>query len=634
MDQTKPIPTSSLAKHSLVAKDGYIVGTSVLAKSARRKRPALGASKNTGPAAPSTLGKRKVDDVDCQIVGFSTRASSEKDGLERPAVKRVRSKHPLTDPNLRNKCLDQNAAKVLTAAVDHSPIPRPIAHGAHSGQGPGTPDYPSKPMQMASDYRPNPLPVPRSYSPYAPPFDWFTHSGNRPLDANQDITWILENGYYRAYRLSTKQQDPYAVPHLMTVQYGLRDIKLAKWHLAYLKHQITGNANTKWDDRVLIAPLPKSSSMLPPTVMAPPPKPVVQSVPQSTARQLNPLTKPSPGMAKLSNSQGSGSALTPTVKIGNHSGGVHPSGGQAPLSTAWKQSYQAPSSVSLPGSSRAIEKTRHTEAVLSEPKKDMLNPIPQGPRVLIAPHQQAYLFHPEEVTYGKEWQKHKSESNNMNRPLTTKLHTNSSVPISLPKCPILPSKAPEVKLSVSPTTKHPEAKPASSTVYASPKDPHHQVNPEKYGKAKVNPKPRPRLTEVSNTVCELPDTDIGSSIHDPISCTKDRNLRRSTPPKEDLAAFMSMVTTSSKPQDKASSMPVPEASIQQMRQIQQNGSPVFTAQHRPMDMQTLNSNVGNKPCQQLHRQFPGGKAANARIPPDSISPTRRVVPQKLDVSST
>ncbi|KAL8671870.1 MAG: hypothetical protein Q9224_007605, partial [Gallowayella concinna] len=68
MDQKKPIPASALAKHSLVGKDGYIVGTSVFAKSSRQQRPESGTSNQIRPAAASTLGKRKLDNVDGQIV--------------------------------------------------------------------------------------------------------------------------------------------------------------------------------------------------------------------------------------------------------------------------------------------------------------------------------------------------------------------------------------------------------------------------------------------------------------------------------------------------------------------------------------------------------------------------------------
>ncbi|KAL8805688.1 MAG: hypothetical protein Q9182_001832 [Xanthomendoza sp. 2 TL-2023] len=550
MDQTKSIPASALAKHSLVDKDGYIVGTSILAKTARPRRPASGASKKNHPIIAPTLGKRKVDEVDRQIVAVSAQAPAGKDALERRANKRVRSKHPLMEPNPRNNCLDQNAPKLLTSAVAHAPIPRPIAPGVASDQDSSAPGYPSNPIPIASDYLPNPLPVPQSYDPYAPPFDWFTHSGNRPLDANQDITWTFENGHYHAYRLSTNQQDPYAVPHLVTVEHGLRDIELAKWHLAYLKHQITGNANTKWDDRVPTAPLPKSSIMHPTTVTALLPKPLVQPVPQSTAREPNSLAKPWPGTGKLSESldkdtaiQKSDSAFTPTVNIGYHSGGIHPSGGHDMPSIAWNQSDKAPNSIGLPDLNCTIEKTRHTNAVLDDPGKEMLDPIPENPRVPIAPHQQAYLFQPE-VDYRKEQQEHSSENNNMNRPRSAELHTNSSVPYSFPDRPIFPWKAPELKLSYPATAKHLEAKPTDSTINASPKDSHRQVRPEKCGKAKVNRKPRPGLTDTLNSACELPDTNTGSSNDNPILCTKNGNLRRSAPTKENIAAFMSRATIS------------------------------------------------------------------------------------------
>ncbi|KAI4262617.1 MAG: hypothetical protein L6R42_002210 [Xanthoria sp. 1 TBL-2021] len=180
----EPIPGSALSPFSLVDRHGIVHGTSVHACTAihRRNRLAAETGGTVNPADLSILGKRKDDgdeddDDGGQIVGPATQASSK------PGTRRGR-------PVKR---------------------PRPHAPGAHG------------------------------FDPNAPPFDWFTRTGNGPLDANPDIVWMLERGRYFGYRLSTVEQDPYVIPQLITPRTAEPAVARAKQELGRQKRRITGN---------------------------------------------------------------------------------------------------------------------------------------------------------------------------------------------------------------------------------------------------------------------------------------------------------------------------------------------------------------------------------------------------------
>ncbi|KAL9007687.1 MAG: hypothetical protein Q9173_007098, partial [Seirophora scorigena] len=94
----------------------------------------------------------------------------------------------------------------------------------------------------------------RTYDPLAPPFDFFTHHGYQPLDEDEDIVWTLEQGGYRASRLSTLAYDPLVEPRLMTQETSFWVIPNAKTQLRRLKRKRTGNPNSQWNTPVLAIP--------------------------------------------------------------------------------------------------------------------------------------------------------------------------------------------------------------------------------------------------------------------------------------------------------------------------------------------------------------------------------------------
>ncbi|KAL8913698.1 MAG: hypothetical protein Q9171_001548 [Xanthocarpia ochracea] len=198
-----PIPGSALGRHSLVDSEGYIVGTSIHASTAPPRWQTSSPNHRTGTSAGcSFLGKRKdKDDDECQTVGTLNAAPSE---------------------------VDQQAA-------------RPT----------------KRPRNQASEVL--------GFNPDSPPFEWFTRTGNSPLDTNSDIVWMLEHGRYYAYRLSTAQQEPLATPQLITPESGEKAINRAKQQLGRQKGQITGDPRTQWNDQLPTAPLQKSSAALPST---------------------------------------------------------------------------------------------------------------------------------------------------------------------------------------------------------------------------------------------------------------------------------------------------------------------------------------------------------------------------------
>ncbi|KAL8998071.1 MAG: hypothetical protein Q9188_006173 [Gyalolechia gomerana] len=106
--------------------------------------------------------------------------------------------------------------------------------------------------EVAGRDRPRPqekLSSPASYNPNAPPFDFFTRHKIGPLDSDPDIVWQLEQGSYRAYRLSTLKHDPMARPALVTTKSAKDVVIQARNWLTGLKRRATGNPNAKWDDQ-------------------------------------------------------------------------------------------------------------------------------------------------------------------------------------------------------------------------------------------------------------------------------------------------------------------------------------------------------------------------------------------------
>ncbi|KAI4260774.1 MAG: hypothetical protein L6R42_003907 [Xanthoria sp. 1 TBL-2021] len=200
----EPIPGSALSPFSLVDRHGIVHGTSVHAYTAihRRNRLAAETGGTVNPADLSILGKRKDDGDDDdddggQIVGPATEA------LSKPGTRRGR------------------------------PFKRPRSHA------PGA----------------------YGFDPNAPPFDWFTRTGNGPLDANPDIVWMLERGRCFGYRLSTVEQDPYVIPQLITPTTAEPAVARAKQELGRQKRRITGNPSTTWSDQLYAGPLPQPAGM-------------------------------------------------------------------------------------------------------------------------------------------------------------------------------------------------------------------------------------------------------------------------------------------------------------------------------------------------------------------------------------
>ncbi|KAL8771467.1 MAG: hypothetical protein Q9209_003137 [Squamulea sp. 1 TL-2023] len=235
-----PIPGSALGRHSLVNGEGYIVGTSIHALTALHRREAASTSGNTcNPANFSILGKRKDDDDD---VESSIDASKAQNQREDRAAKRP-----------RRQTLDQYL---------------PSAYG---------------------------------FDPHSPPFDWFTQTGNQPLDIDSDIVWILEQGRYHGYRLSTAEQEPLADPQLVTPETVDRAITRAKKELGHQKRRFTGNPKTRWNTQ-----LPSASA----------PKPSTIATVQDPMSKLTPIGTAQPPMSSFISSSGIGSGLQPHVNQG------------------------------------------------------------------------------------------------------------------------------------------------------------------------------------------------------------------------------------------------------------------------------------------------------------------------------
>lgn len=135
------------------------------------------------------------------------------------------------------------------------------------------------------------------FDPNAPPFDWFTRTGNGPLDANPDIVWMLEHGRYFGYRLSTVEQDPYVIPQLITPRTAEPAVARAKQELGRQKRRITGNPNTTWSDQLYAGPLPTPAE-IPQGPVTPPTRDRMSSLVSASAVQLPlPAFNSWPGMA-------------------------------------------------------------------------------------------------------------------------------------------------------------------------------------------------------------------------------------------------------------------------------------------------------------------------------------------------
>ncbi|KAL8786942.1 MAG: hypothetical protein Q9213_002484 [Squamulea squamosa] len=247
-----PIPGSALGRHSLVDSEGYIVGTSIHALTALRRREAASTSGNTcNPASFSILGKRKDDADDVDDGGI-------------------------------------NVSFIEATKVQHQREDR-------AAKRPG--------WQAPDQYRPSAY----GFDPHSPPFDWFTQTGNRPLDIDADIVWMLEQGRYHGYRLSTAELEPLAVPQLVMPETVERAIARAKKELAHQKRQFTGNPKARWNTQLPSAPIQRPLELLPETTAATAQYPMNYLTSVSIAQ----LPRPS-----LISSSAAGSGLRPDVNQG------------------------------------------------------------------------------------------------------------------------------------------------------------------------------------------------------------------------------------------------------------------------------------------------------------------------------
>lgn len=135
------------------------------------------------------------------------------------------------------------------------------------------------------------------FDPNAPPFDWFTRTGNGPLDANSDVVWMLERGRYFGYRLSTVEQDPYVIPQLITPGTAEPVVARAKQELGRQKRRITGNPNTTWSDQLYPGQSPPPSETPQGSGSARARNRISNPTPASAAHQPLPAFNSWPGMA-------------------------------------------------------------------------------------------------------------------------------------------------------------------------------------------------------------------------------------------------------------------------------------------------------------------------------------------------
>ncbi|KAL8905565.1 MAG: hypothetical protein Q9207_002555 [Kuettlingeria erythrocarpa] len=119
--------------------------------------------------------------------------------------------------------------------------------------------------------RPKPYDPPKytAWSANAPPFQWFTQHGQRPLDEDADVVWEHYKGRYYASRLSTLEHDPSVEPKLMTRRTAYWVIPNAKRDLTQAKRKRTGDRNTRWNTEVPPPPAKRTCLPIPqPTVTA------------------------------------------------------------------------------------------------------------------------------------------------------------------------------------------------------------------------------------------------------------------------------------------------------------------------------------------------------------------------------
>ncbi|KAI4086993.1 MAG: hypothetical protein LQ344_007121 [Seirophora lacunosa] len=135
-----------------------------------------------------------------------------------------------------------------------APLPgRPDKHRRNT-TNPALQSYSSAPPASDPHGRQTVFTAYRTYDPLAPPFDFFTEHGYQPLDEDEDIVWTLEQGGYRASRLSTLAYDPWVEPRLMTQESSFWVIPNAKTQLGRLKRQRTGNPHSQWNTPVQAIP--------------------------------------------------------------------------------------------------------------------------------------------------------------------------------------------------------------------------------------------------------------------------------------------------------------------------------------------------------------------------------------------
>ncbi|KAI4107519.1 MAG: hypothetical protein LQ345_007131 [Seirophora villosa] len=158
---------------------------------------------------------------------------------------------------LKPQALKQNVLKP-TGYCQHqggiAPLPgKPDKYRRHT-TNPALQSYSSAPPASDPNGGQSVFTAYRTYDPLAPPFDFFTEHGYQPLDEDEDIVWTLEQGGYRASRLSTLAYDPWVEPRLMTQESSFWVIPNAKTQLRRLKRNRTGNPNSQWNTPVQAIP--------------------------------------------------------------------------------------------------------------------------------------------------------------------------------------------------------------------------------------------------------------------------------------------------------------------------------------------------------------------------------------------
>ncbi|KAL8955175.1 MAG: hypothetical protein Q9193_006870, partial [Seirophora villosa] len=139
-----------------------------------------------------------------------------------------------------------------------APLPGKPDKNRRNTTNPALQSHPSAPPASDQHGRQSVFTAYRTYDPLAPPFDFFTEHGYQPLDEDEDIVWTLEQGGYRASRLSTLAYDPWVEPRLMTQESSFWVIPNAKTQLRRLKRERTGNPNSQWNTPVqAIRPKPQ-----------------------------------------------------------------------------------------------------------------------------------------------------------------------------------------------------------------------------------------------------------------------------------------------------------------------------------------------------------------------------------------